>query len=255
MPSFGAPRSTLTWTSQFGIPTVIELDAVRDIDDDRSSTLTQHAIESGALVTDHVISNPNILTITILSTNNPTHLTDQQQHTIVTLPVRPNQFVPRGLLAITRGVGAAVGAAVGLLTGDSPGSGNSIKVNVLSPPSSVQRVQELHAQLIDLKNNATEIEVVTGGIVYPDQILISVKKSTGPSQYGLGVFTCIFQKLTTVTATAVSIADAADLIARQKALKASQAKKELDAAQKAAKDAALGKPKSLLAGGLDAVGF
>lgn len=246
------PNTTLQWTSPLGITNIVKLDAVRDLDDDRSSEVTRHAIESGASIADHVIQNPDQLVITILSTNTPLFPDKDNDFDYgqVNLEVRQSQFVPRGLFLLSAGVGVVTDAAADLLGAASGSPANTVKVTVLQSPNTVNRINLLHSELINLKNNATLVTITLNGRTYPDQVLTSVKKTQGPGQFGLGVLPCIFQSITTVEAANVPLADAADLLVKRKRVKAAKAKQQLLDAQKDAKDKASNK--AVLAVGLDA---
>lgn len=242
-------KTTLTWPVllPFGIPSglnvALEVDAVRDLDDDRSSEITKHAIESGAAISDHVIQNPDSLTLTILSTNTPLfpNTQDDFAYSQVNLPVRQSQFVPRGLFLLSQGVGAVLDLAADLFGAATGAPANTIKVTVLKSDNDVDRINELHSELINVKNKATPITITLNGRTYPDMVLVGVKKTQGKSQFKLGVFLCVFQSLITVEAATIPIPDAQDLLAKRKKVKAAKAKKQLEGAQKDAKDLALNK--------------
>lgn len=125
--------TTLYWTNEdTGEVEFVKFDAVTSYDPDDSGTITDHPVERGANIVDHVRDNPERLTIEGLVTNSPHHanLTEEDDHdtATVSLTVRTRkpfiegtekldvpspgvELSPSGLLQ------AGVGAITDLITG------------------------------------------------------------------------------------------------------------------------------------------
>jgi len=97
---------------------VLVADMVQDGSVTDASELTQYAIEDGALISDHVIRQPQTLSLTLVQTETPISettgfaralraLTYQERPAgkqTTTVPIRQSEFRPAPLLALSTGV-------------------------------------------------------------------------------------------------------------------------------------------------------
>jgi len=206
-------KDLLLWKDDQGNLHAIGVDAVKTHSDERTAQVTQHPVEDGADVSDHVIHNPDVVTFEIMHSDTPidpvwTSMTDQNSPFRVqsmTLDVRESLFQPGGLLAVTRAVGGAINAGLNAI-----GLGSSeleTKVNVLRTDQVIDRIGDLHTRLIDLKQNARRVTFTYRGRVYPDFIVRRVSWATMPGEVGLGRFTIEAQSVRTVRTGTAELPD------------------------------------------------
>jgi hypothetical protein len=223
----GSP-SLVQWEDAAGVLHLLDADLVLTAADERTSEATEHAIETGATISDHVIQKPNRMVLQIAQTQTPIVAPDsrfaERPHQ---LEIRESEFRPGGLLALT----SAARSFVSGLFGGAPGA---IVVHTLSAETPVDRVNELHDELIDLQQRAQLITVAYRGRRHPDQLITRVTLTHEPPA-GLGKFAVELIQIRSVATRAAlgedALPDPADLRITP-AKKITKPKKPEDAPQK-----------------------
>ncbi len=206
-----ATPDLIAWKDDSGRFHAVPVDIVTSHEDDRSAEVTSFPVEKGSNINDHVIHQPDTLTFEVCQTQTPFPSPARPGSIFalakgfatkpVELDVRASLFKPGGLLAISTGIGNVIGdglQALGLSKPPEP-----LKATVFTSDVPVDRIGELHDQLIQIKQNARLCKVVYRGKVYPDYLMTRVKLTTAKGEVGLGRFSLTFQTLRTVeTATA-----------------------------------------------------
>lgn len=209
-----AATDLLAWKDDSGKFHVVPVDIVTGHEDDRSAEVTSFPVEKGANVNDHVIHQPDTLTLEVCQTQTP-FPSPARPGSIFTaakgfatkpieLDVRESLFKPGGLLALSTGIGSVISSGLQALGLSKPEP--ALKAHVFvspTPDTPIDRIGELHDKLIEIKQNARLCKVVYRGKVYPDYIMTRVRWTTAKGEVGLGRFSLSFQTLRTVeTATA-----------------------------------------------------
>jgi hypothetical protein len=236
------------WKDESNTYHVLPVDLVSEHDDTRAAEVTSFPVERGANINDHIIQQPDLLTLEVCQTQTP-FPTPSRPGSMFAAPrgfttksvrlnirrnlyrapvseelkVQPNAFQPGGLLAVTSAVGAGVGAltnAIGLTK--PPGALRTqptmkepvtpaIDVAVFQADSPIDRIGELHDQLIQIKQNGRFCKITFRGRVYPDYLLKSVKWTSAKGQVGLGRFALEFQSLRIVENAVAKLPDPSSL--------------------------------------------
>lgn len=218
--------SLMTWNDEAGVEHTLDVDVVSAAVDERTATLTDHSVETGAVITDHVVINPETLTLELAVTQTPVFVRrGEKGFQLANLPldVRPSQFVPGGFLALTSGVRSAV---TSLLGGVAEGAPTATKV--LQATQTVDRVNDTHDQLIRILQSALPVTVNFKGRIYVDYLLTRVTLSSNPGEFGMGRFSVDLRAFRTVTGEVVELPDPADFRVLPKASKGNKAAKTPD---------------------------
>jgi hypothetical protein len=207
------------WQDDLGKIFVIKADITSDLTDERTAEITDHPIESGAVVSDHVIHKPDTLTLQLLQTQTPIEDGAELSSTKVKLDVRENQFEAGGLLALSRAVGAAI-SAIGSLFGfgGSPG----VEVYVLTAATELDRIVDLHTKLIEAKQKARSIQVSFLGYSWEGMLITNVKYMRSNKDQA-GRFTLELRQIRTVSTASTKLPNPQDLIMKPPANSGSQA--------------------------------
>jgi hypothetical protein len=207
-----AQDDLFAWKDDSGIYHAVAIDIVTNHQDDRTAEVTSFPIEKGAPINDHIIHQPDTLTLDVCQTQSP-FPSPARPGSVYTAPkgfatkavvldVRKSLFKPGGLLALTTAVGNAAGAALNALGVTAPAS-DVVKATVFVSDNPVDRIGELHDQLVSIIENGRPCKVVFRGKTYPDYYMTRVSWKTQKGEVGLGRFTLSFQAVRTVeTATA-----------------------------------------------------
>jgi hypothetical protein len=188
--------------------------------DERTAEVTEHSVESGAKISDHVVINPETLSLELVVTQTPVTEVSGMGRSNLELNVRPSQFVPGGFLALSSGVRAAVSS---LLTKEK----QPVAVNTLQATGGDKdRIADAHDQLIRILSNALPVTVNFKGRIYSDYLLTRVTLTSNPGEFGMGRFTVDAQSIRTVTGEKVQLPDPADFRAQPKKSSGNKAPKE-----------------------------
>jgi hypothetical protein len=238
----GTP-DVFAWKDESGNYHVLPVDLVSAHEDERSAEVTSFPVERGADINDHIIQQPDILTLEVVQTQTPfpsaamPGATFSKPRNFTTRPlvlnvrpnafkaptaqdlkVQPNAFKPGGILAVT----SAIGDAIGSLFGDKEAPLRtaptlkdpvtpSLEVNVFQAEGQVDRIGELHDVLIDIKNNGRFCKVTFRGRIYPDYVLKRVRWTSAKGEVGLGRFGLELQSIRIVENAVAELPDPASL--------------------------------------------
>lgn len=228
--------SLFSWLDAAGNLNTLDVDVVRATADKRQAKLTDHVVETGAVVTDHIVIQPEELTLELVMTQTPFAGTPVRttidvegrklDSTTVDMTVRKSQFQPGGFLLLSSGARAAVNALFGGEELPSKFNGSitrttqsTIQIATFQTPTRVDRVNDTHDTLIGIMNTGLLVTVSFKGRLYVDYLLREVELTQGPGESGMGRFRVTARSFRTVTATAVSLPDPADFRALPKVQK------------------------------------
>lgn len=179
-------------------------DVVTSYSADASAELTEHPIETGSVITDHQLRRPKTLTVEFAQSKQ-TLREDEMVWTQVDAPYVESRFQPTGLLLLSTALEAglkAIGSAIGLI-----GGGDTLTIwSLTAKDPDLDRVQELHDQLLDLLEGATECTFSYQGLELTGYYITSVRRSTRAGSGGLTRFTLELQHVQTVATAASSLA-------------------------------------------------
>lgn len=225
--------SLISWEDENGTTQTLDVDVVMAATDRRTAKLTDHVVETGATITDHVIIQPEELTLELVVSQTPlkgkgfarqktaieykgTKLTSKQYP----LEIPPSRFQPGGFFLVSAGAQAAIGAIVGLLGGGVGASGmtgsevqqtsGSGSIDVLQADQPVDRVSEAHDRLIEIMNGALPVTISFKGRLYNQYLLTEVELTQAAGSFGAGKFKVQARAFRTVTGTTVELPDPSD---------------------------------------------
>lgn len=136
---------------------------------------TDSPTERGAIVSDHVITEPDAFTCEVLITNTPHKVTWFGDGVRGSVSISVPQFGGKGVIYTAKR--------------DFYG---------FHVPRSANLVAEMHERLIRLQDDRVLVTVITSTIQYSGMLLIGITLPRGPSSIGKGVFQLAFRKLITV---------------------------------------------------------
>lgn len=187
-------------------------DAVDDSSIDDTATMTDHPVESGSVISDHIIHDPTVVAVTLFATQTPIYsdanfvrqqrtlglrvLERSRQTSQITYPPRRNPQL-NVASAISRALeqnrpSSFEGVKVG------PVKESSFDVTVLAANDPVDRVNAFYDRLLEIKNTHALCTLTFKGHARPNMVLLSVRKSDTPAQVGASSFACRFRQFTTV---------------------------------------------------------
>ena len=205
---------------------VLVADLLADATITDASELTRYAIEDGSLISDHVIRQPRVLSLTLVQTETPISETigfaramqalsyDERPlgTQTATLPVRQSEFRPAPLMALSAGIrsllfggGPTKEITITGLDASRPVAARDLTVHVLSPGAPLDRVNAFHLQLLSLLETATPVIVTIKGASYIDLVVISVTRTDAGGQVGKATFALELQQVATVETKTVDL--------------------------------------------------
>lgn len=191
----------LTWEGAAGASSgALTADVVKQITVSAESEVTNHPIESGSEISDHVIKRPRRVTFEFAQSTMPLSDDETKWEQLPIGPVRDSQFKPKGLLALTMLAGqavSAIGAALGFGGGPS-------EVWMLTAKTDEDRIHALHDKLLDVQDNAYFCTFNYQGLYLPQYILTSVQYSRGVPG-GIARFMIEAQSVKTVATAAAAL--------------------------------------------------
>lgn len=215
----GGIADVLVWKDESGALHVVPIDLVTSHDDDRTAEVTAHPVEKGAAINDHIVQQPDRLTLELAQTNSPFPTAAQPGLAFtapkgfikksIALDVRASLFRPGGLLALTTAVGGAITSLTNALGITDPPE--ATKVNVFTSDTPLDRIGELHDTLTKIKEKGYLCKVTYLGRVYPDYLVTRVNWRSTKGEVGLGRFTLELQSLHTVENGVANLPDPASL--------------------------------------------
>lgn len=185
--------------------------------------LTQHPIETGASISDHAISRPFTLDLTLVQTDTPISPVDGFSVTSEALDfaerrvgkqtnqlqIRENDRIPVNVNqligAVTSRVFRPGPISVEGLKVDSDLSSSSLRVSVLTADSPVERVNHFYADLLSLQLGVTPLNVTVKGATHIDMCIVSLTRTDSPGQGGCARFQVSLQRVATVSTQTVEL--------------------------------------------------
>lgn len=195
-----------TWNDKAGLPHAVFADAVLTFADERSSEATEHPIEQGSDVADHVIVHPVRVRIELAHSNTPVEAVEGFMRKPADLRARKSLFKPTGLFLIHSAVGNLIGSALG-----GAGAG-VVKPYLMSSLLPNDRILELHDALILAQSTAALCKFTYRGRTYKDFLLTGVNLSYGKS--AMGKFSLEAKEIRTVKTALTTLPKPADLTAK-----------------------------------------
>jgi len=175
-----------------------------------SAQYTKTPLENGALVSDHVIHDPDQFSVTINQTNTPILAKDGFERRELTLQMPLNRFRPGGLLGLSASVANLIGALKG---GDS---GSSTKISILQTSatgSDLNRIDSLWGKLQDIKLRSLPLKLVVQGREYVNIFITTMDyKRENASELGIFDIQCERILFTSTEASKLKFPNPADSI-------------------------------------------
>lgn len=187
-----------SWSDAGGNTHTLSPDVTIEFSDTRETELTSNVVEKGSPVTDHLIHKPGRIQLSIAQTQTPIVTSNVMAFAPITIKFAPARAT--GMIAIAVGALKAIGSAVGLKL--SPD--DHLDLSTLQAGVEVDRVAELHDQLIDIQANGFPCTVIFKGRRYPQFLITSLILKHNRGEFGLGRFDLQMGEFRTVsTDTAV----------------------------------------------------
>lgn len=208
-------------------------DAVLDAQHEATCDVTEHAIEDGSSISDHVVRKPFSMSMTLVATQTPIYSrypgtdgvsgltptpqslsvrTTSQGRQTTELQIRKSNGQQLNVAAAISAVGGLLRKAVGL--GDptaidgvlaKPAEPKPLTVTVLTTDTPQDRVGDFHQILLNFLTTATRLTVVFKGREYPDLVLTSVTRSDAAGQGGRATFPIQLRQVLTVETKQVNL--------------------------------------------------
>lgn len=209
-----ASKARLRWKTDEGSG-LVQVDVIPRLQDTRSSTVTEFPLETGAIITDHVIHHPALLTLEIAQTQTPFEDTDSEGEDIefvktsVPLDLPRTRFRPQGLLFLLLAAEGALGSVAGAL--GIGGSKEGFAIEVFRPPyEGRDRINELFDKLDQARLSGATMTLDWLGRTWSGYHIeqITYTRSKGRQ---LGEFTVGLKQVHTVSTATAALATPAEL--------------------------------------------
>lgn len=240
--------SLFSWVDLDGNTQTLDVDVVLAATDKRSMKLTEHSVEDGSVITDHVVLQPETLNLELLVTQTPFPSASQPATPLVLsarkqrltkqqfkLEVPPNAFQPGGFLLLSQGARSAIGAVTGALLGRTAGNNTftgsraeMVDVNVTASvfqPNEGDRVGAVHDKLVEIMSQVLKVTISFKGRLYLDYLLTEVELV---QSFGSAKFKVQAQAFRTVSGVTVSLPDPSDFRTLAKNAKGNKSTKTPD---------------------------
>jgi hypothetical protein len=175
---------------------IVTFDLVVSEGHESTSEVTEHPVERGSNIADHVRQNPQGLTLELYVTNTP--IEDLGRGAISILQIDVPTYTPP--LAPTPG--ALFSAAENGINQAIRGNPGPVKAQVLGFPSPFDRVKEVHDALLDLWKNGITSSVVTSVMTYDTMVLTRINMPR--TEPGGATFNLDLKQIRTVTTASVA---------------------------------------------------
>jgi hypothetical protein len=238
---------------------VLLCDMLADASAVHTLQLTEHPIETNAIISDHAIHRPFTLDLTLVQTETPispidgfSQTTQELTHAIRPdgrqtnqLNVRTNDRIPANVNQLIGSVTARIfNAASGPINiegakADTPLQSAPLKVTTLSANAPVERVNEFYANLLSLMLGVTPLNITIKGATHIDMVITSLTRLDASGQVGCARFQVSLQRVATVSTQTVELPPVPEVSRKRGRGKKEGATKEPPV------------DKSLLAGGVD----
>jgi hypothetical protein len=227
--------SLFSWLDAAGNVNTLDVDVVMSTTDKRTAQLTDHVVETGSVVTDHIVIKPESLNFELVVSQTPmaplatggfepaTLDIEVQARSfapaVIPINVRKSQFRPGGFLALSTGIRNVLAEVFGgseetpttMQGSTTKVTTSKLQVRVLQATGGpVDRVNDTFDTLIEIMNTGLLVTVSFKGRLYLDYLLTSVELSQGPKEGGMGRFKVEARAFRAVTGTVVALPDPAD---------------------------------------------
>lgn len=187
----------LNWTDKrTGQPRFIKFDACEMESHTQSSEITEHPVEEGSNIGDHVRHNLDQLELNVLVTNTPitseslTYLNERSGGEVGSVPliyppIQPPPFIPTPgaiFAALKNAVVAGVRDIFGLPQRARPDSATALNF-----PDGAPSIEFVTSDLQNIKKRAILVEVVTVLRIYEDMIITNLEIPRTPKEGGTAV--------------------------------------------------------------------
>lgn len=225
------------WKDEGGTYHVLPVDLVSSHEDERGAEVTSFPVERGADINDHIIQQPDLLTLEIVQTQTPFPTPARPGSAFskprgfstreIRLDVRASQFkaptsqelqvrsVPTqpNLSGLIGAIGGALFPTDALRTSPTLKAPvtPAVSVKVFAADNPIDRIGELHDVLIDIKQNGRFCKITFRGRVYPDYILKRVRWTSAKGEVGLGRFGLELQSIRIVENAVAKLPDPSSL--------------------------------------------
>ena len=250
MTSQAVADQLFSWVDPAGNTHALGVDVVMSTKDTREVSLTDHTVESGAVITDHISLRPERVEFELVVSQTPIVARDgfasgAAPITVASSRLDPNQvaiqvpksrFKPGGFLALTAPVADALSSLFGTKS-ETPTSFQGSRsvaqtvtkqVQALRGSSPFDPVNDVHDTLVNIMQTGLLVTVSFRGRIYPDYLLEMVSLSQGKGEYGLGRFSVRARAFRAVTGVAIDLPDPEDFRALPQVPKGAQATKTPD---------------------------
>lgn len=183
------------WKDEDGTEHIVSADLVQSAQDMRETQLTEHAVEDGSQISDHVIRKPDTASFELIQSQTP----------LYNLPFEGQAFAQREVVV----AGRAAPPKKGLLSFSIPPSTHAVDTgniqefnyvyHAFSADTPRDRIRDMHERLIELLDNSHEVEITFRGYTLDKMILTGLTSHSNPGELGSGRFSLKFNKLNTVT--------------------------------------------------------
>lgn len=236
---------------QDGTGRVIGFDAVETENYETVSEITEHPVETGVSVSDHVRPLPDRISLVGFVSNQPIYIDPIKQRGIITsneLPI-PEYFPsPEALLTSPGGALRFGAGALGNAIGDLLGLNEAKKASVLTFAEAFNAPSEKYVELLELQKNAVLLTVVSPLLFFDSMVIERVSAPRTAGNAGVS-FQIDMRKLRVVESGQVTAAPVpVEPRGLPESAKGAQGAKPPDAGEDAVK------PKSLAAQIADAFG-
>jgi hypothetical protein len=234
--------SLFSWVDEGGSTNTLDVDVVMSSDDVREAKLTDHVVEDGAVITDHVVIQPESVSFELVVTQTPTVAgggfspaavtvsASVQSRAVANVPIKvqASAFRPGGFLLLSSGLRSIVSD---LFSGEGNGlpssmqgsaftqRATSVQASVLQATTPVDRVNDVHDALTEILTKALLVTLSFKGRLYVDYLLERVELNETAGMFGAARFKVRARAFRTVTGTQVNLPDPEDFRALPKVSK------------------------------------
>lgn len=174
--------------------TILHFDVVTTETAEHTATVTEHPVESGSDIADHVRDGLDTVTLEVMVSNTPTaDMNGMYGGTIESVELkvpkfeRPTPMTPGGLMS------AGIDAVKGLLSTEEPW-----KAQVLKFPAKFNAVKDVLSMLDEWKKAGVVGSVITGWKLYPSVVITRVSPSRNSSTGDAATFSIEFKEIRVV---------------------------------------------------------
>lgn len=181
----------------------IYADAWMSEDLDATATITKHAVESGAKVSDHYQPDPTVIKVTLFFSEEPIRadldptIKGKTQTLPIAYPPYPNNtplLSPGGLTNLAGSAISAVGSALGIGPGGLPSSYSALKFS--TPPG---RLRKVYQKLMQLRHDKELLAVGTSVARLEDCALADIHIARKPEDGTGGAIELTLEQLAFVS--------------------------------------------------------